>query len=396
MVADLQSVRQAANAVHLSQPAVTQAITKLESQIGASLFDRRSSGTYLNPAGEIFAARTNMMFKQIEDALAAFGVSPGKGRTLGSIIERITRPQIRSLTAVANGRSFADAARRINISQASFHRAARELERNLGKPLFHNSVYGIVTTRGGTELARRLALAVREIEWGMEEIEASSGRRGGQLRVGAMPLAGSFLLAPAINELTVQFPHAQVRVRTGDGQSLTKALRFGEIDFVVGLTRPDADPAEIEQEPLAASPYVVVARRNHPLSRKAKITKADLEACDWIVPMPEATRRVTFDNLFASMRKPPKANIETYALSTIRLLLCGSDRLTLLTRFEFESERATGALTVLPFGPLEPAHFIGVTRRARWSPTALHLKFLELMRAQAAALVRGADLVRAA
>ena len=49
MVADLQSVRQAANAVHLSQPAVTQAITKLESQIGASLFDRRSSGTYLNP-----------------------------------------------------------------------------------------------------------------------------------------------------------------------------------------------------------------------------------------------------------------------------------------------------------------------------------------------------------
>ena len=224
MVAQLQSVRKAADAVHLSQPAVTQAITKLELQVGATLFERRSSGTYLTPAGEIFATRIAMMFAQIEDALCGFGVPVGKGKSLSSVAARITRPQIRGLAAVADGRSFADAARRVGISQASLHRAARELERNLGKPLFHNSIYGVITTRGGAELARKLSLAMRELEWGIEEIQAAAGQKGGELRIGAMPLAGSFLLAPVLNELTKLFPQVRVQVRTGDGVSLTRAL----------------------------------------------------------------------------------------------------------------------------------------------------------------------------
>ena len=380
MVAQLQSVRKAADAVHLSQPAVTQAITKLELQVGATLFERRSSGTYLTPAGEIFATRIAMMFAQIEDALCGFGVPVGKGKSLSSVAARITRPQIRGLAAVADGRSFADAARRVGISQASLHRAARELERNLGKPLFHNSIYGVITTRGGAELARKLSLAMRELEWGIEEIQAAAGQKGGELRIGAMPLAGSFLLAPVLNELTKLFPQVRVQVRTGDGVSLTRALRLGEIDFVVGLIRTGVNSEELEQEALASSPYVLVARRNHPLTKKSKLTLSDLQSYDWIAPSQGATRRSAFESIFSAFKKPPQANIETYSLSTIRLLLRGSDRLTLLTRFEFEYEKGAGAMTVLPYGPIEPVHSVGMTRRANWTPTSLHLKFMDLLR----------------
>jgi LysR family transcriptional regulator of gallate degradation len=51
-VARLSSVRRASEECHLSQPAVTQAIAKLEEQIGASLLERGASGSYLNPLGE--------------------------------------------------------------------------------------------------------------------------------------------------------------------------------------------------------------------------------------------------------------------------------------------------------------------------------------------------------
>jgi hypothetical protein len=37
---------------------------------------------------------------------------------------------------------------------------------------------------------------------------------------------------------------------------------------------------------------------------------------------------------------------------------------------------------MLPYG-IEPVHSIGVSWRAEWAPTALHLKFLELLRAKA-------------
>ncbi len=384
MVSRLQGVRKAADAVHMSQPAVTQAITKLESQVGATLFERRSKGTYLSPEGEIFVARIRLMFAQIEEALGAFGVASTKVRSLAMVAERITRPQIRGLSAIADGRSFADAARKIGISQASLHRAARELERNLGKPLFHNTASGVITTRGGAELARRLSLAMREIEWGVEEIQAAAGVRGGQLRIGALPLAGSFLLAPVINEITRMFPDVQVQVRTGDGALLARSLQLGDIDFVVGMVRASVDPAEIEQEELVSSPYVVVARRGHPLTRKSRLSLSDLERYEWIAPMAGAARRAAFDELFNTMKRKPSANVETYTLSTIRLLLEDSDRLALLSRFEFEYEKGAGVLTALPILPIQKEHAVGVSRRVKWTPTALHLTFLDLVRRHAA------------
>lgn len=396
MVAELQSVRKAAEAVFLSQPAVTQAIAKVESQIGAVLFERRSSGTYLSQSGTILESRTRRMFAQIEDALAEFGLPGGKGGAADSVAQRITRSQIRGFMAIASGVSFAEAAENFHISQVSLYRAARDLERTLGCTLFHNSVSGITAVPAGIELARKLSLAMKEVEWAIEEIKAAEGKLGGELRIGAMPLAGSFLLGPVLNQITTYFPRAHVNVRTGGCSHLSRALHMGEIDFVVGLNRSSVNPAEIEQEALFSSPYVLVARRDHPLTKKSKLTPADLEDYDWIAPSHSAVRRTALDQLFASMKNPPTANIEAYSLSTMRTLMDESDRLTLLTKFEFECERGGGALTILPFAPIEPAHTTGVAWRAKWTPTLLHLKFLDLLRARATKIANTESLVQAA
>jgi DNA-binding transcriptional LysR family regulator len=393
MVAKLRSVRKAADAVFLSQPAVTQAIAKVEAQVGAVLFERRSSGTYLSEAGDILASRISRMFSQIEDALAQFGVAEG---TVDAIAYRITRSQIRGLIAVAGGSPFAEAAEALNLSQVSLYRAARDLERTLGRPLFHNGVAGHMPAPAGVELARKLSLAMREVEWAIEEIKAAAGSQDGELRIGAMPLAGSFFLGPVLHEITKFSPGARVHVRTGSCAHLAKALQMGEVDFVVGLIRSNVNPAEIEQEALFSSPYVVVGRKDHPLSRKAKVSLTDLENADWISPSNGAVRRIALDRLFSAMKHLPTANIEAYSISTIRLLMAESDRLTLMTKFEFECERSGGALAMLPFDPIEPAHTTGVAWRARWTPTSLHLNFLKLLRARAMKIANVESLVEAA
>jgi LysR family transcriptional regulator, regulator for genes of the gallate degradation pathway len=386
-VARIQSVRKAAELAHLTQPAVTQAVAKLESQIGATLFDRRNSGTYLTPAGEILSVRLGRMFHQIEEALATFGISGDARRSLISVAERITRPHIRALAALADGGSVSDAIR-CGMSKASLHRAAREVERNLGKPLFFKGADGVMITAAGAELARKLSLAMREPEWAVEEIEAAAGKGSGEIRIGAMPLAGSFLLTPVLNEFMRSSSQVRLQVRTGDGHDVIKALRLGEVDFVVGVTRNKPDFDDIEQEPLIPLPYVLVARRDHPLARKAKVTQADLEQYDWIAPTHSAARREAFDRLVASMRKPPHVSIEASPLSTIRLLLGGNDRLALLTRFDYEHEGVAGGLTVLPFAVIEPALPVGIIKRAKWTPTPLHVRFLDLIRGHAASLTR--------
>lgn len=392
-VAALNSVRRAAQAVSLSQPAVTQAMTRLEETTGVQLFDRTASGSFLRPEGEILARRAGLMFAQIEAALADFGIvggrNGGRGMSVEQVIRRITRPQVRALVEVAASASFADAARKLGVSTVALHRAARDLERNLGKPIFVAGQSGFVATRAAEELARRLSIALHEIDWAMEEIAAAQGHRGGTLRLGAMPLAGGFLLGQVLDEIMQQFPQARAFVHTADGRDLLARLRRGELDIVVGMNRATPDTDELVQEALVASPFVVIARRGHPLAAKARVTVADLEGHDWIVPTSGASRRAVFDGLFARMTVPPVPNIEANSLSMIRSLLNVSDRLTLLTRFEFDFEQGGGDLAVLPFEPIAHAHAIGVTQRRNWTPTALHQTFLRVIRARAGAVAQG-------
>jgi len=56
-VGRLANISRAAQEVRLSQPAVTQAVSKIELIVGRSLFDRRQNGTFLTEAGEIYLRR---------------------------------------------------------------------------------------------------------------------------------------------------------------------------------------------------------------------------------------------------------------------------------------------------------------------------------------------------
>ena len=125
-VAHLNGVRRASDECHLSQPAVTQALAKLEEQIGATLLERRASGTYLNEFGVIFHRRTQRLFSQFEQALVELGVPAGPIPVSG-IAGRISKSQVRSLIAIVENGSFAQAARALGVSQTSLQRAARDL-----------------------------------------------------------------------------------------------------------------------------------------------------------------------------------------------------------------------------------------------------------------------------
>jgi LysR family transcriptional regulator, regulator for genes of the gallate degradation pathway len=388
-VARLSSVRRASEECHLSQPAVTQAIAKLEEQIGVGLLERGASGSYLNDLGAIFRRRTERLFAQIEEALVDLGVPTGQAPMMAG---RVTRSQMRSLISIVENGSFAQAARALGVSQATLSRAARDLERDLHKPLYHRTASGIAATAAGADFARKLKLAAREIEWGIEELDSARGSLRGQVVIGAMQLAGSFLLASVLNEFITAYPHANVRIQNGSSGAMLKSLRGGDVDFVIGLLR-DPVPEDLIEEPLADAPYVIVARQGHPLFGKRKVMLDDLSAYDWVVGTPGACRRVCFDALFAGRHKP-QARVETSSLPTIRLVLARSDCLTLLTTYELMYE--DDALAAVPYGPIEPIPSIGVTTRNNWLPTQLQANFLHLIRKRmTASLMPIKELLRA-
>jgi DNA-binding transcriptional LysR family regulator len=373
-VATLRGVRRASEECHLSQPAVTQAISKLEKQVGVPLFDRRASGSYLNEFGVIFHRRIHRLFAQIEQAMIELGVPNGQA-AVSRLASCITKSQIRSLIAVVENGSFANAARAQGTSQASLQRAARDLERCLRTPLYLQTASGIVATPAAAEFAGKLKLALREADLGMDEIETARGNIGGEIVIGALLLAGSVVLASVLNDFVSMYPNANIRVLNGNAEDMLRYLRSGDVDFVIGLLR-DPVPEGLVNEPLAETPYVVAARHGHPLAQKRKVMLNDLADYDWVVGTPGASRRTRFDGLFDGRRRP-QARIATCSLPTIRLLLAESDRLTLLTSYELIFEDDT--LSAVPFGPIEPVPSIGLTMRQNWLPTQLQKSFLDLM-----------------
>jgi DNA-binding transcriptional LysR family regulator len=388
--ARFESVSAAARAVNLSQPGLTQSLHALEARLAARLFDRRRSGCYATALGAILLPRVRRFFDHIGAALSEPVIgSPFVGReALGTCVNKITGLQIRSLIAIAASPSIEAAARRLAISQPSLWRPARDLERELRRSLYHRTAQGVTTNQQGAELARRFQVALREIEYGLEELHAAQGSVVSRIAVGNIPHSGERVLSAAVDALLAGYPGAQVQVVDGHYDVLLDDLRAGRLDLLFGVLRRPAWAVDVAEELLFDNPYVVVARAGHPLTGRKRITPRELARYDWIMPEAGAPRRQAFARMFAGLPRQPRVSIETTSLSIYRSILTGSDRLTLMSRLAAQASESA-ELAVLPFRSPHLRRQDGVASRVDWHPTEVHLRFLQLLRGEARRVAGG-------
>jgi DNA-binding transcriptional LysR family regulator len=364
---------------------LSQSVRALETKFAARLFERRQSGCYLTEPGAVLLPRVQRFFDHIRAALGepAFA-GASTGRPLADAINKITRPQLRGLIAISENDSLDAAARWLGISEPSLHRAARQLERVLRRSLFQRTARGVTTTAQGSELARRFQVAQREIEYGLEEIQAARGVVISRIAIGNIPHAGTQLLSNAVQKLLAIYPGAHVRVVDDHYEALLNDLRAGKLDVLFGVLRRPTWANDTNEEYLFHNPYVVVARRDHPLAKLRRITLRDLAQYDWILPDRGAPRREAFERLFAKSAYSPRASIETTSTAVYRAILESSDRISLFSRLEAEQAGAgRRPLVTLPFKSGVLARIDGVATRADWQPTRIHRQFLDLLRQEA-------------
>ena len=382
-VAKRHSISRASRQIFLSQPAVTQAIAKLEAQLGIELFNRRSDGMFATAAGLVLLQRVNraldLLCTGTRDATRS-GSDKGS-RVCGNPDQKITTTQLRALVAVADAGNFSLAARSIGASQPSLHRAARDLERVLEVSLFEKTGQGISLTRAGQGLVKHVKLAFAEFKQGFSELAALQGRDTGVIVVGTMPLARTFILPAAINTLTRSHPEIHVNVIDGPYEDLLHGLRHGEIDVLIGALRDPLPVDDVVQESLFEDPLSIVARNGHPLSECAAIDIPDLASYSWVVPRRGTPTRAHFESLFDDNDCPMPCNmVESSSLILIRGLLLESDRLTLISTHQIRHEQQLGLLVPLKFSLAHTARSIGLTVRRDWRPTAVQDRFLALLR----------------
>jgi LysR family transcriptional regulator, regulator for genes of the gallate degradation pathway len=374
----------AAERIHLSQPAVTQALAKLEARLGAKLFVVGADGMRPTEIGRVFHDRVARAFALIEtgarEALGAEARRGGDG--VARFARLLTVAQLRALAAMQFNRNFSLAARELKLSQPSIHRAARDLERIMGATLFVAARQGVELTPAASIFARHAALAHAELKQGFAEVAERLDADPGEIVVGTMPFARTKLLPDALNALARERPRARMRVISAPYDGLLGRLRYGVIDFLVGALRDPPPIDDVVQEPLFDDPLSIVARRGHPLTQGASVSRADLLAYPWVAPAEETPARAVFDRLFPpdDIARMPGGLIETSSLVLLRGLLTGSDRLALMSARQARIELDQGLLALAPFRVPIGTRRIGLTTRRGWRPTPTQALLLELLR----------------
>ncbi|MBZ0129235.1 MAG: LysR family transcriptional regulator [Rhodobacteraceae bacterium] len=381
-VAHHRGISAAADAVFLSQPAITQAISKLEIRLGVILFQRLTDGMLLTEPGEMFLTRVERMLDELATGSAealAQASRPAKG--FERFDRLMTAAQLRALIALSEARNFSIAARNSGISQPSIHRAARDLERLAGFAMFRTAAHGIELTQSAEHLARRARLAAAELRQATYELAAWKGRDVTRITIGSMPLSRTRILPVAMNAILREKALIQLQTIEGPYTELLRGLRHGDSDFLIGALRDPAPADDVVQERLFDDTLAIVVRAGHPLADRPDVTLEDTLDYPWIAP-PRNTPAGSYlsDVLRIPEREYTPVRVVTSSLIMVRGLLLEGDYVTIISGQQAQFELEQGAFVTLAVDLPGNTRPIGLTFREGWQPTETQARFLTFLR----------------
>lgn len=234
---------------------------------------------------------------------------------------------LRYLIAVAEERSFSGAAAKLRLAQPALSRQIRDLEAEIGTPLFVRDSTGTVLTAAGEQCASTAREILEDVSAAIERARLAHKGLVGKCILGAgrYPLWNG-LLGRVVEQARADYPGIELVVQEYSGEMQWKALENAEIDIGLGAA------LTAENMRLASATHSVdlldsiVVARTHPLALRESVTLADLEGETYIRYEP-AVEGETTRNLQAALERrgfsPAAERVATNADSLRMLVRAG-------------------------------------------------------------------------
>ena len=149
-----------------------------------------------------------------------FGYHPDAGQTMALDLRLI-----RYAHSVAAHRSFNRAAATLGIAQPTLSRSIKQLEQQLGLPLFTRSAQGVKPTDFGLMFLKEANSVVAQVADLEQQVSLAKGLKTGNVAVGLGPYAAEALAPGCIRRYVGAHPTIGVRVRRCDRSSRSRAAR---------------------------------------------------------------------------------------------------------------------------------------------------------------------------
>ncbi len=285
--------------------------------------------------------------------------------------------QLRDLVAIVERGSLRGAARQLGVAQSGLTRSIRDLERELGNPMFERDVRGMVLTPMGRLFYQRASSAVNELRRAREEMEQAQGGTQGTVVAGVSIMPHLGMLPGALRHFRQRFPGVVLKVIEGLYPAIEPGLRNGTIDFYVGAVS-QADPAPgLVSEVLLQNTRIVVGRKGHPLASATSLK--ELSGAEWATPSLDVNAAEDLTAVFARFKLPPPSiKLQAHSAMSVLVALASTDLLAMLPRQWADFSMGQKTLGVIAVRERLVAPDIVFVRRADLplTPAAEHLSDL--------------------
>lgn len=287
--------------------------------------------------------------------------------------------QLRDIVAVAERGSLRAAARHLDLAQPALTRSVRDLERELGAPLFERRARGMILTPMGAAFVRRANAVLSEVRRAREEVEQLHGGTRGEVVAGLSMVALTALLPKALSQFRARYPNVQLHLIEGWYTTLENALRDGSMDFYVGPEPVQAPPGDLVQELLFENVRIVLGRKGHPLGDARSLSQ--LIDAEWATTSVTFKAEEEFSELFSRFDLPaPKLALRSQSALTLMSSLAASDLLAMVPIQWIQSPWVGDQLERIPVRESLRAPSIVTIRRAGLPLTPAAEYLLDLMR----------------
>ena len=261
---------------------------------------------------------------------------------------------------VARHGSVRAAAKALNVAPSSISRTVKNLEEDLGTPLFERGRKGLKLTSAGELLFYHIRQSSRELSRGVTEIHDLQGLRRGTVKIAVVESAARGLLPEVLSAFWIRNPDISVDIHVGGSPDVVNLVAQGDADL--GIAFDVRTPRNARKVASANLPIgILVAPGTTLTTRGAALRIFDLAGERVILSDASLTLGSSIEDLFSNSFVEFSRRARTNSIGVMIDLAVRGLGTIMQTRVGVDREIARGDLVFIPLSD------------ARLAPRRLHL-----------------------
>lgn len=270
---------------------------------------------------------------------------------------------LQTFLKVAQLLNFTQASRELGYSQSNVSAQIRQLEQELGTPLFNRIGKHVSLTQQG-EMLLPYARQVAEAVTALESVTRSEAELAGTVRFGIVESLYERMAEEVLLQYHQRFPKVCVELTVDASETLKADALRGTLDVICLIDAP-LTPSDWRCVFREEVPVSVVAGASHPLASRSRVRLKELAAQEWVLMETEAPYNAVPERVMAEQGLALRTFLRLQSTQTARSLAQRGPFLTLLPQYAIQRELEQGSLAVLDVPELRQTQQVQLALHAR-------------------------------